>query len=68
MRRTDVPLCLPEFGSYYANHNRGPFRCPYPANEQLMNSENSKPYFDAQTAGDFLWGGQLWWDKRTGVH
>lgn len=68
MRRTDVPLCLPEFGSYYPNHNRGPFRCPYPANEQLMNSENSKAYFDAQTAGDFLWGGQLWWDKRTGVN
>ena len=68
MRRTDVPLCLPEFGSYYSGHNRGPFRAPYPANEQLMNSENSKQYFDAEIAGDYLWGGQLWWDKRTGVH
>jgi len=68
MRRTDVPLCLPEIGSYYSGHNRGPFRCPYPADEELMNSENSAQYFERQYAGDYLWGGQLWWDTRTGVN
>ncbi|HDZ40275.1 MAG TPA: SusD/RagB family nutrient-binding outer membrane lipoprotein [Bacteroidetes bacterium] len=68
MRRTDTPTDYPAVGCYYPNHNRGPFRCPYPADEELMNSENSKPYFERQYAGDYLWGAQLWWDKRTGVY
>lgn len=68
MRRTDVPLCLPELGSYYDGHKRGPFRLPYPSDEALMNSENSKEYFDRQVAGDYLWGAQLWWDTRAGVN
>jgi len=67
MRRTDVPLDLPEIGSYYAGHTRGPLRCPYPADEERMNSVNSKTYFERQKAGDYLWGKQLWWDTRTGV-
>jgi hypothetical protein len=68
MRRTDTPLCLPELGSYYDGHNRGPFRVPYPSDEALMNSENSKEYFDRQLKGDYSWGGQMWWDTRTGVN
>ncbi len=68
MRRTDVPLCLPEIGSFYDGHNRGPFRLPYPSDEELMNSDNSAQYFERQFAGDYLWGGQLWWDTRTGVN
>ena len=36
--------------------------------EELMNSENSAQYFERQYAGDYLWGGQLWWDTRTGVN
>lgn len=68
MRRTDTPLSLPELGSFYDGHNRGPFRLPYPNDEALMNSENSKEFFDRQFEGDFLWGGQLWWDTRTGVN
>ncbi len=67
MRRTDTPNWGISRNSYYDGHNRDPFRLPYPAEEELMNSENSKPYFEKQYAGDYLWGGQLWWDKRTGV-
>ncbi|MEO6134116.1 MAG: SusD/RagB family nutrient-binding outer membrane lipoprotein [Ginsengibacter sp.] len=67
MRRTDTPTDYPAVGSYYPGHNRGPFRAPYPSDEELMNSENSKQYFVKQKAGDYLWGGQMWWDTRTGV-
>jgi hypothetical protein len=67
MRRTDTPNWGIARLSYYTGHNRDPFRLPYPAEEERMNSENSKTYFERQKAGDFLWGGQLWWDKRTGV-
>lgn len=67
MRRTDTPTDYPAIGSYYPDHNRGPFRAPYPADEELMNSENSKQFFAREKAGDYLWGGQLWWDTRKGV-
>jgi hypothetical protein len=67
MRRTDTPNWGISRNSYYAGHNRDPFRLPYPADEERMNSVNSKTYFVRQKAGDYLWGGQLWWDKRTGV-
>ena len=40
---------------------------PIRADEELMNSENSAPYFEKMYAGDYLWGEQLWWDTRTGV-
>jgi len=68
MRRTDVPNWGIARGSFYAGHNRDPFRLPYPSEEERMNSENSKQYFERQYAGDYLWGKQLWWDTRTGVH
>ncbi|MEX2028761.1 MAG: SusD/RagB family nutrient-binding outer membrane lipoprotein [Candidatus Curtissbacteria bacterium] len=68
MRRTDTPISLPVLGSYYDGHNRGPFRLPYPSDEELMNSKNSEEYFNRQMQGDFLWGAQLWWDTRTGVY
>jgi hypothetical protein len=68
MRRTDTPNWGIARGSYYDGHNRDPFRLPYPADEELMNSENSAPYFERQYAGDYLWGEQLWWDTRTGVN
>jgi hypothetical protein len=67
MRRNDVPNWGIARGSYYDGHNRDPFRLPYPSDEELMNSENSAPYFESMYAGDYLWGGQLWWDTRTGV-
>jgi len=68
MRRTDTPNWGIARGSYYDGHNRDPFRLPYPSDEELMNSENSKTYFERQYAGDYLWGAQLWWDTRTGVN
>ncbi len=67
MRRTDVPNWGIARGSFYDGHNRDPFRLPYPANEELINSENSAQYFERQFAGDYFWGEQLWWDTRTGV-
>ena len=67
MRRNDVPNWGIARGSYYDGHNRDPFRLPYPSDEELMNSENSAVYFERQDQGDYLWGGQLWWDTRTGV-
>ena len=68
MRRTDVPEFGVAYGSAYDGHNRPPFRLPYPSDEELMNSENSAPYFEIQYANDYLWGGQMWWDTRTGVN
>jgi hypothetical protein len=67
LRRTDVPYFEIARGSYYDGHNSQPWRLPYPSDEELMNSENSAEYFERQLAGDYLWGGQLWWDTRTGV-
>ena len=67
MRRTDTPNWGIARNSYYDGHNRDPFRLPYPADEELMNSENSATYFERMYEGDYLWGEQLWWDKRTGV-
>ena len=68
LRRTDVPKFEIARGSFYDGHNSQPWRLPYPSDEELMNSENSAPYFEVQLAGDYLWGGQLWWDTRTGVN
>jgi len=42
MRRTNIPDFGIARGSAYDGHNTGPFRLPYPSDEELMNSENSK--------------------------
>jgi hypothetical protein len=67
-RRTDFPEMPSASGSVYGpeNHNRGPFRYPYPVSEQNLNSANITP----EMAGivDDFWGKQLFWDTRTGVH
>lgn len=46
-------------------HNDVPFRFPYPNNQYLYN----KTHVTAAAAKvvDYVWGEQLWWDKRTGV-
>lgn len=68
-RRTGIPDNLyiaPGRAPQYADHNIPPFRSPYPATERNLNSANCKP-FDDQVV-DNLWGKQMWWDTRTGVH
>lgn len=50
----------------YSNHNVPPFRSPYPDKERNLNNANCAP-FDAEVV-DNLWGKQMWWDTRTGVH
>lgn len=47
-------------------HNDVPFRFPYPDNQYLYNKE----YVTAAAANvaDYVWGEQVWWDKRTGVN
>lgn len=51
---------------YNGIHNDVPFRFPYPNNQYLYNEE----YVRAAAANvvDYVWGEQLWWDTRTGVH
>ena len=46
-------------------HTDVPFRMPYPNNQFTYNKAN----VEAASAGivDYVWGKQLWWDKRTGV-
>jgi hypothetical protein len=46
-------------------HTDVPFRMPYPNNQFTYNKEN----VEAASAGivDYVWGKQLWWDKRSGV-
>ncbi len=65
-RRTDVPLMGEAVGSPYQNHNRPPFRYPYPTSEYNLNGAN----ISAVTSGivDYFWGQQMWWDTRTGVN
>lgn len=68
-RRTGIPDNLypaPGRPANYANHNVPPFRSPYPATERNLNNANCAP-FDAEVV-DNLWGKQMWWDTRTGVH
>lgn len=68
-RRTGVPknnYVAPGRPTNYANHNVPPFRSPYPDKERNLNSANCAP-FDAEVV-DNLWGKQMWWDTRTGVH
>ena len=67
-RRTDFPEMPSASGSVYGpeNHNRGPFRYPYPVSEQNLNSANITPELSGIV--DDFWGKQLFWDKRTGVN
>lgn len=50
----------------WCSHNDVPFRFPYPNREFNNNAQN----VEAASIGiiDYVWGKQLWWDKRKGVH
>jgi hypothetical protein len=65
-RRTDVPKMSEAPGSpYVGNHDRPPFRYPYPTDEYNLNGSNLSPH----TTGivNLFWGQQMWWDTRTGI-
>ncbi len=51
--------------AYKGIHNDVPFRFPYPQNQYLYNEAN----VTAAATGiqDYVWGKQMWWDKRTDV-
>jgi hypothetical protein len=64
-RRTDFPAIDAAPGSPYPDHNRQPFRYPYPTQEKILNeTEYSKISSDIV---DNYWGQQMWWDTRSGV-
>ena len=65
-RRTDVPLLPPAFNSAYPEHNRAPFRVPYPQSESALNSSNFDQF--KGNVKDYFWGQKMWWDTRTGVN
>ncbi len=66
-RRTDVPLLEHAPGSpYVGEHNRPPFRYPYPTNEVNLNSANVAPELTGIV--NHMWGKKMWWDTRTGVN
>ncbi len=66
-RRTDVPeLGHAPHSPYVGQHNRPPFRYPYPTDELNLNSANIQPHL-AGIVNQF-WGQQMWWDTRTGVN
>jgi hypothetical protein len=66
-RRTDVPLLGHAPASSFAGqHNRPPFRYPYPVNEVNLNSDNVIPML--QGVVNHMWGKKMWWDTRTGVN
>ena len=66
-RRTDVPLLEHAPGSpYLGQHNRPPFRYPYPVDEINLNSANINPKL--QGIVNHMWGNKMWWDTRTGVN
>jgi hypothetical protein len=65
-RRTDVPVLPLAFNSAYPDHNRAPFRVPYPQSESALNSTNVKDYLG--NVKDYFWGQKMWWDVRTGVN
>ena len=67
IRRTDVPAFGPApEGVMEQDHNRGPFREPYPASETNLNKSNSATYVNK--VEDSYWGQQMYWDTRTGVY
>ncbi len=65
-RRTDVPVLPLAFNSAYPDHNRAPFRVPYPQSETALNSSNVEEYLGNVT--EYFWGQRMWWDVRTNVH
>ena len=69
-RRTDIPLMGIAPGAVPAtlldDHNRPPFRWPYPTSEYTLNKDVVEANDDAIV--DRFWGAQMWWDKRTGVN
>ena len=64
-RRTDVPVLPLAFNSAYPDHNRAPFRVPYPQTEAVLNSVNFNQF--EGNVKDYFWGQKMWWDVRTGV-
>ena len=52
--------------AYNGIHNDVPFRFPYPANQEDYNKKYLKEA--AVNVVDYVWGEQLWWDKRTDVN
>ena len=67
-RRTGIPSTnYPSLNSVYGDaHNDQPFRLPYPNNEYQYNEESLNVVLG--NVEDFVWGQQMWWDTRTGVH
>ena len=65
-RRTDVPLLPLAYNSAYPDHNRAPFRVPYPQTEAGLNSVNFNEF--QGNIIDYYWGQKMWWDTRTGVY
>lgn len=65
-RRTGVPTTnYPSLNSIYGtDHNDQPWRAPYPNSEYVNNSANVEAA--AAKVKDYVWGEQMWWDKRTG--
>ncbi|MCW8311366.1 MULTISPECIES: SusD/RagB family nutrient-binding outer membrane lipoprotein [Sphingobacterium] len=67
-RRTGVPTTnYPSLNSIYGNdHNDQPWRAPYPNSEYVNNTKNVEAA--AAKVKDYVWGQQMWWDKRTGKY
>lgn len=66
-RRTDYPLLdHAPYSPYFGQHNRPPFRYPYPVDEVNLNSANIEPKLVGII--DHMWGQKMWWDTRTGVN
>lgn len=64
-RRTDVPMLPVAANSAYPDHNRAPFRVPYPVSESALNSVHYDEF--STNVKDYFWGQKMWWDTRTGV-
>lgn len=52
--------------TYNGIHNDVPFRFPYPQNQYQYNEAYVNQA--ASAVQDYVWGKQMWWDTRTGVH
>ena len=69
-RRTDIPQLTIAPGAVpatlLADHNRPPFRWPYPTSEYTLNEAVVSANDDGIV--DRFWGEKMWWDTRTGVN
>ncbi len=65
-RRTDVPVIDDIAADYAGDHNRPPFRFPYPEEENALN--DNFPTEIAAKQEDIFYGIQLWWDTRPNVY